>query len=228
MSSLDETLRNLIEGLSEENYEETFAQYRFWLNIGTRHPLSINAQGQVDDAIQRLMRQGFSKGYIQSTARLLIRFIGDLEADQKISWDVPGLHMQHCTSTLGNFFSNNFYLVGYSNKPTIRTYFLIHANLIARWANLGYVEEETIRDHILQSLISHPTLYDHQADALLIFFGLAGATFGAYADPSVIGRCFDLLKGHCARDSAKTKLLQVCPPRVVKGSHRADGFSGDS
>ena len=70
------------------------------------------------------------------------------------------------------------------------------ANLLAHWANLGYVEEATIRDHILQSLISHPNLYDHQADALIVLFRLAGATFEAYADPSAVDRCFQLLKGH--------------------------------
>ena len=53
-----------------------------------------------------------------------------------------------------------------------------------------------IRDHILQSLISHPKLYDHQADALIILLKLAGATFAAYADPSVVDRCFELLKHH--------------------------------
>ena len=33
-------------------------------------------------------------------------------------------------------------------------------------------------------------------DALIILFKLAGATFEAYADPSVVDRCFELLKGH--------------------------------
>ena len=72
----------------------------------------------------------------------------------------------------------------------------VDANLIAHWANLGYVDETTIRNHILQSLISHPTLDDHQADALVILFKLAGATFEAYADPSVVNRCFELLQDH--------------------------------
>ena len=39
-------------------------------------------------------------------------------------------------------------------------------------------------------------MYDHQADALIILFKLAGATFEAYADPSVVDRCFELLQGH--------------------------------
>jgi len=93
-------------------------------------------------------------------------------------------------------------------------------NFIARWANLGFVKEAVIRDHILQSLISHPKLYDHQADALIILFKLAGATFETYADPSVVDRCFQLLQGHYTRNSEKRKMVQVHTPHVVKGSIR--------
>ena len=74
--------------------------------------------------------------------------------------------------------------------------FCADVNLIAHWANLGFVEEAAIHNDILQSLISHPKMWDHQADALLILFKLAGATFETYADPSVVDRCFELLKGH--------------------------------
>jgi hypothetical protein len=221
MSILEDTLRDLIKGLSEENYDETFAQYRCWLNIGSGHT-HINVQEQVNDAIRRLVRPDSLKGFIHPTAHLLIRFIGDLETDQKISRNVPGLHMQHCTSTLRSFFLDNLYLVRSGNRSGKPVSFLTDANLVARWANLGYVEEETIRDHILQSLISHPTLYDHQADALFIFFKLAGATFGTYADPSAVDRCFDLLDGHYGRDPVKAELLQVFPSRIVKGSHPAE------
>ena len=77
--------------------------------------------------------------------------------------------------------------------------FYADANLIAHWTNLGIVEETAIRNHILQSLISHPKLYIHQANALVILFKVAGATFEAYADPSVVDRCFELLKYHSRR-----------------------------
>jgi len=97
-----------------------------------------------------------------------------------------------------------------SGKPT----FLTNVNLIAHWANLGYVEEEVIRDQILQSLVSRPILHDHQVDALIILFKLAGATFGAYTDPSVVGCCFELLKGLCNRTQnlMKRELIQVRTP----------------
>ena len=90
----------------------------------------------------------------------------------------------------------------------------VEANLIAHWANLGYVEEAAIHNLILQSLISHPKLYDHQADVLIILFKLAGTTFEAYADPSVVNRCFELLKDHYNHSSVKKELVRVSAPAL--------------
>ena len=89
--------------------------------------------------------------------------------------------------------------------------FISEANLIACWANLGCVEESAIHNHILQSLISKPVpkLYDHQVDAIIVLFRIAGATFEAYADPSVVDRCFELLKDHYNHNSTKGQLVQV-------------------
>ena len=123
--------------------------------------------------------------------------------------------------------------------------FYADANLIAHWTNLGYVNEAAIRNHILQSLISHSKLYDHQANALIILFKLAGATFGAYVDPSVVDRCFKLLQDHkyhnpyrdmfgSSRDSVngydrmKREQVQVCTPRPVKCSHRTEASFQDA
>jgi len=90
-------------------------------------------------------------------------------------------------------------------------------NLIAHCANLGYIEENTIRSHILQSLISHHKLHDHQANALAALFKIAGATFGAYADPAVIDRCFELLKKHQYRDGVTgSAILRVSAVSVCK------------
>ena len=74
--------------------------------------------------------------------------------------------------------------------------FYTNTNLIVRWANLGCFGETAVRNHILQLLTGHlsPKTYDHQADALVILTKLAGATFEAYADPSVVDRCFELLQ----------------------------------
>ena len=77
-----------------------------------------------------------------------------------------------------------------------------------------------------QSLISQPALWDHQADALIILFKLAGATFEAYADPSVVDRCFELLKGKYQSGDGyhgprvKRGLIQVRTPCEEKGDNR--------
>ena len=89
--------------------------------------------------------------------------------------------------------------------------FYTDVNLIAHCANLGYIEEDMIRDYILQSLISHPKLHDHQADALATLFKIAGATFGAYVDPAIVDRYFQLLKNHNYNDKrgGRPELIQV-------------------
>ena len=91
-------------------------------------------------------------------------------------------------------------------------------NLVAHWTNLGLVGEAAIRNHILQSLISHPMLYNHQADALIVLFKLAGAAFEAYAGPSVVDRCLELLNGRYSHDSVKGGLIRVRKPHHVEGS----------
>ena len=132
---------------------------------------------------------------IYSTARLILRFAGDAESDPILAPHSQGLRSRLCTATLQQFYSDNLEAVKCGAEPD---YVVI--NLVAHWANLGYIEESAIRNHILQSLISHPTLHDHQAYTLIILFKLAGATFEAYVDPSVINRCFELLKNHCFCD----------------------------
>lgn len=220
MSSVEDTLRDLIDGLSEENYDVIFAQYRFWLDIGSAYTY-INVQDQVNDAISRIAQPGSWEGLIHPTTHLLVRFIGDVEADPKISRHVPGLRVQRCASALRSFVSETFSLKAWGGRGR-SSFFLTEVNLIARWANLGYVEEEAIRDHILQSLISHQGLYDHQADALFILFKLAGPTFEAYTDPSVFDHCFELLRSHCGSDQVKMELLQVCAPQMAECNHHAE------
>lgn len=154
-----------------------------------------------------------------STAHLILRFATDAESDYILVPHCPGLQSRLCASSLQEFFSNGLTAARY-RKDGIVEYgltqkFCADANLIALWANLGYVEEAAIRDHILQSLISLPELCDHQADAIIILFKLAGATFGAYADPSAVDRCFELLKHHYDNYPVKKSLVQVRPPCVV-------------
>jgi hypothetical protein len=212
MSNLRDTLRDLVEKLSEENYDESFAQYRLWFDIGDAH--RHLCQNQLDMDIERIVRPESLKDLIHPTAHLLIRFIGDAEADQKISRHASGLHRRRSMSALGSFFEVNLSLVRSANYSSWKPYFLTNVNLIARWVNLGHVEEETIRNRILQSLIAHPKLHDHQVDALAVLFKLAGATFGTYADPSTVDRCFELLKGYSSHDLVKMRLIRVSTSSV--------------
>ena len=216
MSTFQDILRGLVDKLSEANYDESFAQYRFWLDLGSTHG-RINGRDQVNSDIDRMRQPGALKGLIHPTAHLLIRFIGDVEADQKISRHGLGLHRQRCASALYRFFGENLSHTGWDGGD--RTSFLTDVNLSAHWANLGYVEKTVICDHILQALTSHPKLYSHQADALIILFKLAGATFGAYAGLPVIDRCHELLYDHYSHNSVKGELVLVRMPRIVKGSY---------
>ena len=214
MSNLRKTLRDLVRNLSEENYDRSLAQYRFWLDIGAAHG-HIN-QDQVDSDAWEIQHPKYNASPVHPTAHLCFRFIGDME-DHLISRSASEYHRQSCASSVAWYFEQNLDLVksghGYLLGP-----FLTNINFIARWANLGFVEEAAIRNHILQSLISHPRLYDHQADALIVLFKLAGATFGTYVNPSVVDRCFQHLMGHYGCHSAKGKLIKVRAPRIMKGS----------
>ncbi|KAF9646048.1 hypothetical protein BDM02DRAFT_3271266 [Thelephora ganbajun] len=197
--------------LSDQAYEQSFAFYRLWFNVG--HTYSQIPSDKVFDAIwnQRLssaLDPEHGK-LIHPTAHLILRFASDAELDHILAPHSARLQSRLCARSLRQFFEDNLVGVrrkdeGYSKCGNIAA----DTNLIAHWANIGYVAETAIRDHILQSLISHPKLYDHQADALIILFKLAGATFEAYADPSVVDRCFELLKEHYSNNRYKNKLVQ--------------------
>ena len=185
-----------VSNLSAENYSQSLAFYRFWIDIGQTYlqiPLNI-----IFDTIWKNRTKGSTDAIdgqlIHPTAHLIPRLASDAESDHILAPYGSGLQQRLSTRTLQEFFTNNLRLVCIEKRTL--GYFHAEANLVAHWINLGYVEEVAIRDHILQSLICHPKLYDHQADALLILFKLAGATFEAYADTSVIDRCFELLRGH--------------------------------
>jgi len=216
MSSLRETLCDLIKNLSEENYDKFSTQYCFWSGVGIAY--GHLDHDWVDREIQGIMRSDLLKPergeLIHPTAHLAFRLVEDME-DKIISWHASGYHEKHCARTVAGFFEANLSLMK-NRRGLQQTRFLTDMNLIARWANLGFVREDAIRNHILQSLISHPKLYDHQVDALIILFKLAGATFGTYADPSALDRCFELLSRHYGFDSVKGNLVQVRAPPIMK------------
>ena len=212
--------------LSGQNYEESFAFYRCWFSIGrTYYDISSDL---IFDAIwsNRLevsIEPRWGK-LIHPTTDLVVRFANDAESDHILAPYTSRLQTRLCAKVLREFFDDNMTLVRCRAKSSrtgpAPSGAYKEINLLAHWANLGYVEEAAIRNHILQSLIYYPTLYDHQADALMILFKLAGATFEAYAGPSVVDRCFELLDSHYGRDSERHGLVQVRASRTAKGSHR--------
>ena len=212
MSYIQWSLDSVVAKISDENYEESFAFYRFWFDIGRTYP-KISSD-PVLNAIFKNRGTGSMKqdrsGLIQPTAPSILRFASDIESDPVLAPHNVGLRSRLCMRILHEFFNDNLEAV--SQKETNRwdhvsENFYADANLIAHWANLGIVEETAIRNHILQSLISHPKLYIHQANALVILFKVAGATFEAYADPSMVDRCFELLKDHYRRRPMANELV---------------------
>jgi len=226
MEDIDKVLDVTFGGLSDKNYAESFEFYRLWFDIGhTHHQIPSD---RIFDTIWKYRAMNstinpWAGQLIHSGADLILRFASDAESDHVLAPHSSGLQNRLSTRALQEFFGNNIGAVrgrGWSYETYATT------NLIARWANLGYVEEAAIRNHIIQSLISHPTLHDHQAFALITLFKLAGATFEAYVDPSVVDRCFELLKNRCTYDpklhgynpgrEELARAGQVCVPRVAK------------
>jgi hypothetical protein len=194
-------LKLLVSGLSDTNYEQTLARYRFWVELEqTYSKPSDLAFNTIWNHINQLPPP---TDLILPTPPLILRFASDVDAESHGA----GLLSRLCTSILKSFFNTG--RVTYTNYthtgPNDGPRHIVDANLIAHCANLGYIKEAAIRNHILQSLISYTCLYDHLADSLIVLFKIAGAAFGAYVDPSVIDRCFELLGSHGQR----RKLIDV-------------------
>jgi len=195
---MEEALGFVFGELSDENYDKSLAFYRFWCETGGAY--LETPSDKIFDAIWNRRRARSSidpnSGKIFHTfAHLILRFAKDVESDHILASHSSGLQDRLCARTLREFTTDNLMIARHSGDTTG---FYADVNLIAHWANLGYVEEAAIRDHILQSLISHPKLYIHQAFALIILFKFAGATFEAYVGPPVVDRCFEYLKAHSA------------------------------
>ena len=232
MSKINKFLSDLTRNLSEDNYDESVAQYRLWLDIGITHGHIIDEDKLARDVLRvmpsDLLKQG---GLVHPATRLFSRFVRDIEGSEALSGQVSGLR-QCCAETLAEFFEENLSSVLWNRRvegegeagwgryslmaeefsdelAKGRVEFLNKTNLIACWVNLGYVKRTVIRNHILQSLITDPKLQSHQADAFIILFKVAGATFGAHANPLVIDLCLGLLKNRYIPNSVKGRLVQV-------------------
>ena len=218
MENIHSALDSVLPKISDQNYEQSFAFYRSWFDIGqTYHQIPSDLTFNVILGNRRTKSLSVGcGGLIHPTARLITRFASDAESDPILAPHNAGLQSRLCTRILQGWFNDILGAVQCVETGSWDNYngcVRGDTNLIAHWANLGYVGEATIHNHILQSLISHPKLYDHQADALIILFKLAGATFGAYADPSVVDRCFKRLNGHYSGHVGRRKQIQVRVPR---------------
>ena len=126
--------------------------YRFWLDIGqTYHQVPPD---QICNAIWNNRGTGSidpKQGkLIHSAAHLIVRFSSDAESDDLLlAPHASGLQSRLSTRALKEFFSSNLRI---SRAGGTVNEFYATTNLIAHWANLGYVEEAAIRNHILQSL----------------------------------------------------------------------------
>ena len=240
MSTLRNVLKGLTGNLSEKNYDETFAEYRLWFDIGTAHNY-LNDENQVANDVRGIIQSNLLRpdngDLIHPAIHLYLRFVGDIEVDPTMSAQMPKL-TRSFEAAVDRCFEEHLSMAAYSDyidsqPPKYqgnnlaeltqrKVTFFEEINLIACWANLGYVKRAVIRDHILQSLVSRPKLYDHQADAIIILFKVAGATFGTFADPSVVDRCLEVLKNHYSNNASRSLLVQVRIPHMVKEGHRVD------
>ena len=214
MAEIQAALNSVIAKISDQNYDESFAFYRFWFEIAQTYSQILPDQ-IFDDIRKNRWSTAIDSRYaklIHPTVHLIFRFANDAESDPILGPHSVRLHSRLRPKVLQEFFENSVKVArererGFSEDAGY--WFPADVNFIAHWANLGYVEEATIRNHILQSLICHSKLYEHQADALIVLFKLAGATFAKYADPTVIDRCFELLKVHYGGNSARGNLVRV-------------------
>jgi len=224
MQTIKEALGFVVGELSDENYAKTLAFYRFWFE--TRADQIFDAIWDHRGGAASCIDHKHGKIF-HAFAPLIVRFASDAESDHVLAPHSSGLQDRLCAKSLQEFFSNNLTIARYDGDTAK---FYADVNLIAHWANLGYVEEAVIRSHILQSLISQRKPYIYQAFALIILFKLAGATFGAYVDPSVVDLCFEHLKTLSAEYSPKydkyrgygerRKAIQVCVAYVSSGGNR--------
>ena len=211
MEKIQKGLGILISGISEQNYDESFANYRLSFEIiqtySQRYP-DLIFDSLFDNRGTQGIEDDFNK-LIHSNAHLIIRLAGDAESDSTLGPYAIGLQNHLRTKIQQEFFESGIGIIQSMASPgyTFPYRFVADVNFIAHWVNLGYVEESAIRNHILQSLITHPAnLYHQQGLALIVLFSLAGATFEKYVNSSVIDRCFERLKG---RYGGNNQVVQV-------------------
>ena len=208
MGTWPKFLGNLVSHLSEENYERTLSDYRFWMKIGTTHGWIPDNQLQNDISENMQPHVVFSPPspqLIHPTTHLLLKFITDVELNP-----VSSTHARLCHSSLKDFFTT---LLDFDSRTKFECpelgRFYTNVNFLAHYVNLGYLNVEDVRDHILQSLTFRPDPDFYHWCSLLILLKIAGATFAAYVNPSVMDRCIHVLKSKNYQSLAVATLAKV-------------------
>ena len=208
MLNIEKALSSVVSNLSDQNYEQSLRFYRLWLGLAHTYSQDTPSDLVFNTICSNRRTSGSqSSPLIFPTVSLVLRFATDVESDHTLASHTKGLRNRLCSDILHDFLDAD---LGFTHGNWgVGDWFYKDVNLIAHCANLGYIEEATIRNHILQPLISHPQLHDHQACALYILFKIAGATFCAYADAATVDRCFELLEGHRQHDRTGWRVLEV-------------------
>ena len=148
--TIGEALGLVARELSDKNYAQSLDFYRFWCGTGQTY-LQIPSD-QIFDAIwdnrtARSSINGDCGQLIHSTAHLTVRFASDVESDHILAPYTSGLQTRLCARSLQKFSSDNLMTAQYG-RSVDESKLYTDANLIAHWANRGYVEEAAIRNHV--------------------------------------------------------------------------------
>ena len=223
MQDIKRALGLAISSLSDENYQQSFARCRLWLELEQTY-CGLAPSDLIFDAIWENKAAYPSSIAHYPAAPLILRFVNEAESDPVLAPYSPGLRNRLCAMIMQEFIEDELRIM--YNGPWLPNNFYMDANLIAHCVNHGYIEESAIRNHILQPLISHKKFFDHHAFALGILFKIAGATFKAYADPSVVDRCFELLEDFCTHDQQHGQWIQVGSPSIEGRWRELNKISG--
>ena len=208
MENLENGLGSVIRDLTPDNYEKSLELYRFRFELGDTY--SHTSPNLIFDTIWKYQPYAPpADGLTCPNSSLIFRFATDAESDKVLGPHCGGLRQRLCKEILLRFFGHALQSDhSYCNRRYCSQTFLLHANQIAHAANLGYIEEGKICGHILPSLMSYSESGDCKAKVVTILFKIAGPTFEACADPSVVESCFEFLRSWKPKEAPNSRLQQ--------------------
>ena len=212
MRNLENGLGSVLCGLTSDNYEKRLGFYRFRFEIGQTY--SQIPPDLIFSSIwnhKHRLPSAPDQYHIYPASLAILRFATDAESCDTLHLHSAGLRNRLCTSILQEFFD-------LCMDDSFGGYFFVDVNIIAHAANLGYIEETVIRNHILQSVMLYDDLHGDRLEAVIIFFKKAGATFEAYADPSAVERCFELLRDRLSASGSYDLCQRIEVSEPLEGS----------